>query len=90
MWRSLVMASGLSMCILGGECMFIDQIVVADSSSKQDQPSFASPDDFWNATVTAPAKKRVLVPPEWAPWGLMSFGVLSVLYAGTMPKSGGE
>ena len=26
MWRSLVMASGLSMCILGGECMFIDQI----------------------------------------------------------------
>ena len=32
------------------------------------------------------SRRRVFVPPEWAPWGLLSAGVMTVLYGTAIPK----
>ena len=35
-------------------------------------------------------RKRELVPPEYAPWTLLSVGAISILYSLTLPKLGGS
>jgi len=37
----------------------------------------------------AAAKKREFVPPEHAPWTMLSLGAISILYSLTLPKLGG-
>ena len=34
----------------------------------------------------AAAVQRVVVPPDWAPWSLMSTGAVVMLYSFTLPK----
>ncbi len=96
------MALGLCMCLLGGEAMIIDRVVLADHSSDLAQRSLNSSSlDYsspyaayndpaaYNAGFSLPGN-RVWIPPEWAPWGLMSAGVLTFLYANALPKSSEE
>lgn len=88
MWRAFVMAVGVSLCILGGECMVVDRVVIAN-----DRPDvgYTTTDELsaWGTGFGAPANRRVFVPPEWAPWGLLSAGALTVLYGSAMPKASG-
>jgi hypothetical protein len=79
MWRAFFMAMGISSVILGGEFMVAEKLVMA-SEVKQQQSN-----GFFPSVV---AKKREVVPPEWAPWGLLSTGTVVILYSLTLPKSG--
>ena len=85
MWRSLVIAAGLSMCMLGGEFMVVDRVVMAEDR--------AAPDDFYPYSfdqdvpgLAGIGNNRVFVPPDWAPWGLLSAGAMTVLYGATLPR----
>ena len=55
-----------------------------------DSPYSTGYDDLTNYASgssygAAPSAPRVIVPPEWAPWGLLSAGVLTFLYATALP-----
>ena len=92
MWRAIMMSFGLCLVILGGEAMVVDRVVLAAGPAGNraddvyggglDSPYSTSYDDITSLTSAAvkPAG-RVIVPPEWAPWALLSAGVLTFLYA---------
>jgi hypothetical protein len=77
MWRSLFVALGLSAVILGLECLVIDKAVLA----RREQP--APGIDVKTPTV---GRSREVIPPDWAPWSLMSTGAVVVLYSFTLPR----
>jgi hypothetical protein len=80
MWRALFIAIGVTACILGVECMMIDKAILVDRGGT------APAVDAYGAAATAPAGKRELVPPDWAPWSLLSAGAVVMLYSFTLPK----
>lgn len=94
MWRAIVMAIGLSLCLLGGECMVVDRMVLAETTGSQATSTSLDGRYYGDSTLTAPSsysswdrpRQRVFVPPEWAPWGLLSAGVLTVLYGTAIPR----
>ena len=70
MMRSLFLAVGLFVLVLGLECMAIDQATVTTPPDS----SGAGP-----STVT-------FTPADWVPWTLVSAGAVTILYSYTLPK----
>jgi hypothetical protein len=78
MWRAAFLALGITLCILGGECLVVEKAVLAQTSESAQPPSsFLAP-----ATPAA----REIKPPEWAPWSLLSGGAVILLYSYTLPR----
>ena len=75
MWRAIVLATGISLCILGAEFMVVDRLMLHDANGNGALTTETL--TAWNST----ASRRVFVPPEWAPWGLVSGGVVVILYS---------
>lgn len=75
MWRATFVALGFYCCLLGVQCLLIEKAVLADHKSPG---SFAGRLD--------PRNNRDLVPPDWAPWSLLSAGAVTMLYTITIPK----
>ena len=103
MWRAIMMSIGVCLVILGGEAMVVDRVILADGrvgnqvsdlySSAGDSPYSTTYDDLTTYTSGSSygvpaARPRVITPPEWAPWGLLSAGVLTFLYASALPMGG--
>ncbi len=70
MWRALFLALGAYSCILGVEALAVDRAVLKEQVR--------------NGQVVRAA--RVVDPPDWAPWSLLSAGAVVVLYSFTLPK----
>lgn len=79
MWRSLFLALGSYCCLLGGECLLVDKVVL------KPKPVTAA-----SKSSSGAVQSRDVVPPDWAPWSLMSGGAVTVLYSFTLPKRGKE
>lgn len=75
MWRALFLAFGLTTFIVGVECLAIDKAVL--TTPDQRMVSFGQ---------SASQPPREVIPPEWAPWSLLSVGAVVVLYSFTIPK----
>lgn len=75
MWRALFLALGITTVIVGLECLVIDKAMLKASDG--------GPSPYAQA---GPPPTRELVPPEWAPWALLSGGAVVVLYSFTIPK----
>ena len=82
MWRSFFLAAGLYSCILGAQCLAVEKAVL---TSRQPQPTGAL--SFMRSTLDA-TRNREIIPPDWAPWTLMSAGAVTILYSFTIPKRG--
>ncbi len=80
MWRALFWAIGLYAVLLGAQFMLIDRAVLHDS----ERPAAGA---FASLTQSSP---EAFVPPEWAPWSLITFGIITLLYSFTIPKRIGE
>jgi hypothetical protein len=80
MWRSLFLSVGLASFLLGGEFLAINKatLTMPADESVQERP-------FMN-TVHETFHTRDFVPPEWAPWTLLSVGAVIFLYANTVSK----
>ena len=79
MWRSLFMAGGFMLVILGLECLMIDSATVfaaADTTAAE----FIDP-----SAAPGPQTKEVQ-PSEWMPWIFLMVGSVTVLYAITLPR----
>lgn len=74
MLRSFFLALGISMVILGSECLVVEQVTIKLPPQQQ------------GAAAGLTSNKRDVKPPEWAPWGLLSGGVVVSLYSLTIAR----
>jgi hypothetical protein len=79
MWRAMFLAVGFFLIVLGVQCLGVAQFTL-----KVREESTAST-SLLDATPKLGAQ-RVLTPPPWAPWSLMSTGAVVCLYSFTLPK----
>jgi len=82
MWRSLFLALGIILCILGAECLLMEKVVL----KADNVPVAKSAALFLREPLP---ETREIVPPEHAPWTLMSFGAVVVLYSYSIPRRNG-
>lgn len=76
MWRAFFLAMGAYCCILGAECLVIDKAVLA----RRESPAGVL------GSGQSTLGSHELVPPEWAPWSLISVGAVTMLYSFTIPR----
>ncbi len=77
MWRSIMLAIGISLCILGAEFMIVDRLVLSDPQN----PGATTGESVAGWNGLGAVGRKAFVPPEWAPWGLVSGGVVVILYS---------
>ncbi|HEY1598252.1 MAG TPA: hypothetical protein VGG64_01530 [Pirellulales bacterium] len=73
MWRAFFLAFGLTMCVIGAECLVVDDFVLASRTAAA-------------ANEVGRGVSRDIKPPEWAPWSLLSAGAVTILYSFTIPQ----
>lgn len=80
MWRAFFCAIGLSALILGGEFLVINRatLMLPADPNVQEFPLIHG--------MQATVHTREFVPPEWAPWTLLSFGAVLLLYTSTVAR----
>ena len=90
MWRAFFLAFGISLVIIGAECLVVEQVIVAEKSKA---PAPAPPQEgnygMFGSPPQQPVLKsggRTITPPDWAPWSLMGAGTVVVLYSFTIPR----
>ncbi len=81
MWRSLFLAAGIVLCILGAECLIMEKAVLASD------PAAAQPPVTFFAPTTPPPSE--IKPPEWAPWSLLASGAVVIIYSYSIPRRNG-
>lgn len=79
MWRAFFLAIGITLGILGVECLIFDSATVA---------SPAAIDEARSLSTGSPVGGKVIEPPEWASWSLLSGGTIVILYALTLKGAG--
>jgi len=75
MWRSLFLALGVYLVLLGAQCLGVEKFVL----SVHEPPRQLAEGEF------KPGPRREVTPPPWAPWSLMSTGAVVCLYSFTIP-----
>lgn len=82
MWRSFFMAVAISVIILGAECLVLNRVVLTKQVVASDpRPGL---EEYWGDPLLSSGPQivnRTVVPPEWAPWSLLSAGAVMMLYA---------
>lgn len=81
MWRSIFLAIGISLTILGAECLFLERAVLADST-----PSGRSMTAFERIVRPEEERPNELRTKDWMPWSFMSAGAIIILYTVTIPR----
>ena len=90
------MAVGITLVILGGECLVVDRAVFSLPQTGDAPPEtnsiFAAsylPGSEYLIGSTPPVqpKTKEVKPPEWAPYALLSAGAIVALYSVTLAKS---
>jgi len=82
MWRAFFLAVGISLLILGAECLIVDRVMLASTGQ-------VSPGDDGvqgSTDLSAGGGSRVVVPPEWSPWSFFSAGAVVMIYSFTIPR----
>jgi hypothetical protein len=74
MWRAFFLAFGLTLCVIGGECLVVDDFILAARLGGSTDGDISR------------GGSRDLKPPDWAPWSLLSAGAVTMLYSFTIPQ----
>jgi hypothetical protein len=81
MWRALFLAIGISLIILGVECLAV---------SKFTFKAHGKPEKVEQTTLQTPqpalAQRREFVVGDHAPWSLMGLGAVVIIYAFDLPQ----
>ncbi len=70
MWRSFFIAVGVTLLVIGAECLVVDDFIIASKGGASASES----------------RSRDIKPPDWAPWSLLSAGAVTMLYSFTIPQ----
>jgi hypothetical protein len=79
MWRSFFIAVGIAAVVLGGELLAIDRATLTLPTDQASEQQFVN-------NIQQAFRTKEFVPPEWAPWTLLSVGAVVVLYSCTVSK----
>jgi hypothetical protein len=79
MWRSLFLAVGFFMMLLGMQCLGVEKV----NLKLQEDPV---PSNGLFSTELKPGGPKQIIPPPWAPWSLLSSGAVMCLYSFTIPR----
>jgi hypothetical protein len=79
MWRSFFLAIGISLCIVGAECLVVDEAVLAKSLTAS--PASQSVNGMSGADIAREIKTQ-----EWMPYSFLATGAVIILYTITIPK----
>jgi hypothetical protein len=82
MWRAFFLAIGISLVIIGAQCLVIDRVVLANGTA----PEVSQNSGLFGAQTTTGMGGKELTPPDWAPWSLMATGAVVIIYSFTVPK----
>jgi hypothetical protein len=83
MWKSLFIALGIFVFLLGAQCLATQKFVM------RPQPVAANPPLKPDGTPAPPAMvQKEITPRVWAPWGLMALGIVVFGYSCTLPRRG--
>ncbi|MBI3861110.1 MAG: hypothetical protein HY290_04360 [Planctomycetia bacterium] len=85
MLRSVFFSIGLFIALWGASFLLVDKLVLNTDSDANGQGGFRGL--FQNS---AQARKKVVDPPDWAAFSLMSLGTVTMLYAVALPKKKDE
>lgn len=87
MFRAFALAVGISLAVLGAECLLIEKVVMAGSKSMAASTP-ASLELMQEQALPTPDERSLkeIAPPEWAPWVLLSVGSVIILYSFTIPR----
>jgi len=92
MWRAFFLAVGIFLCILGAECLVVDNFVMAGEGPPAAAELNEAPPGpatlFGPTAPPAPSAQRDIEPAEWAPWSLLSAGAVVILYSLTINRQG--
>jgi hypothetical protein len=80
MWRSVYCAIGIAALILGAEFLVIERATLTLP------PENGAPSNSLLSGFQQTVHSREFIPPEWAPWTLISFGAVTVLYATSVAR----
>jgi len=89
MWRAFFLAIGISMILLGAECMVVDKAVLAIPSKESPPPPAATGyETIFNSPPpeVQTSKPKEIDPPDWAGWSLLSAGCVVLLYSFSIPR----
>ena len=81
MLRSTFFATGLFVALWGVSFLFVDKIVLSINDEPQQGQRFRG-----LFTSITPEHQKIIDPPDWAAFSLMSVGVVTMLYAVALPK----
>lgn len=84
MMRATFFAIGLFVTLWGVGFLVIDKVVLKMNGEAAQQTGFRG-----LFTAVAPEKSRVIDPPDWAAFSLMSVGTVTMLYSVALPKKPG-
>jgi hypothetical protein len=79
MWRAFFLSIGVFLVIVGVECLAVEKVSL---KFHEPPPPIATPFD----TQAEKGPRKNLNPPPWAPWSLMSSGIVVCLYSFTLPR----
>jgi len=86
MWRALFLAIGISLCILGAECLAVERFELATKAGGP-PPSEQTPATlFGSPPAPIVVGLQTWAPPEWAPWSCLSAGAVIILYSLTVNR----
>jgi hypothetical protein len=86
MWRAFFLAIGITLCIVGAECLGLERIVLKLHDSA---PAVQQADPFNPLTAapgTGPGARRVITVYPHTPFSLMGLGAVVMLYAYDLPR----
>ena len=83
MSRSFFFAAGLFVALWGVSFLFIDKIVLR-STEIQRETGFRGL--FARNAAREVAREKVVNPPDWAAFSLISLGTVTMLYSAALPK----
>lgn len=81
MWRSLFIALGVFLCLLGAEFLACEHLVLRQNVPES-QPVVSTNQFISYATPPSPqVKKKIYVPKDWMPWTLLASGATVLMYS---------
>ena len=81
MWKSIFFSLGLFVMMWGATFLMVDKITLTIKDDSKRKEGFRG-----LFTTVNSEKQKVIDPPEWAAFSLMSVGSVTMLYAVALPK----